>query len=75
VKLKPDLNVRKELCGVPYNFHSPRYRDVMPDGTWIVTEKNTANVKIIGHDDTLLQVNEMNFAGKGHGRLMTPKCL
>ena len=75
VELTPDLNVRKELCGVPYNFHSPRYWDVMPDGTLIVAEKNTDNLKIIGQDDTLLQVNGMNFAGKGPGRFMTAKCL
>ena len=31
--LTPDLNIRQELSGAPYNFRGPRYQDVMPDGT------------------------------------------
>jgi hypothetical protein len=39
----------------------------MPDGTLIVSEKNIDNFKVIGPDDTLLQVKGTNCAGKGPG--------
>jgi hypothetical protein len=67
VVLTPELNVRKELRGVSYNFRNLNYQDVMPDGTLIVSEKNIDNFKVIGPDDTLLQVKGTNCAGKGPG--------
>jgi DNA-binding beta-propeller fold protein YncE len=71
--LTPDLNIRRELSGAPYNFQGPRYQDVMPDGTLIVADKNTHSVKIIGPDSKLLQVIGTGRVGKGPGRFTTPE--
>lgn len=71
--LTPDLKIRKELKGAPYNFRGPRYQDVMPDGTLIVADKNTHSVKIIGPDSKLLQVIGTGRAGKGPGKFTTDR--
>jgi DNA-binding beta-propeller fold protein YncE len=71
--LTPDLNIRRELSGAPYNFRGPRYQDVMPDGTLIVADKNTHSVKIVGPDGALLQVIGTGRAGKGPGQFTTPE--
>lgn len=70
--LSPDLTVKKELSGAPYNFNGVRYQDILPDGTIIAADKNNHQVKIIGADGALLNVIG-NSAGKGPHQFRTPE--
>ncbi len=51
--LSPDLKIKKELKGAPYNFNSVRYQDQLADGTLVVADKNTYTVKSISADGLL----------------------
>ena len=48
--LSPDLEIKRELKGPPYNFDGVRYVDVLPDGTLIAADQKTHSVKFIGPD-------------------------
>ena len=71
--LTPDLEIRRELKGRPYNFSGVRYMDVMPDGTLIVGDKNNHQIKIISADGKLLKVIGSGRGGKGPGEFRTPE--
>lgn len=71
--LSPDLKIKRELKGEPYNFNGVRYQDVLADGTVIAADKNTHTVKIIGPDGALLLVLGTGRAEKGPGRFTTPE--
>ncbi len=71
--LSPDLQVKRELKGSPYDFDGVRYQDVMADGTLIAADKNNHAVKIIASDGTVLFVLGTGSPGKGPGRLATPE--
>jgi len=71
--LSPELKVKRELKGEPYNFNGVRYQDVMPDGTLIAADKNNHQVKIIAPDGKLLLVVGTGDADKGPGRFRTPE--
>ena len=71
--LSPDLQIKRELKGPPYNFDGVRYQDVLADGTIIAADKNNHQVKIIGPDGRLLLTLGGGGAGKGPGRFRTPE--
>lgn len=71
--LSPDLKIKQEWKGAPYNFNGVRYQDVLPDGTVIAADKNNHQVKIIGADGTLLQVLGTGRPEKGPGKFTTPE--
>ena len=71
--LSPDLQVKHELGGKPYNFNGVRYQDVLPDGTVIAADKNNHVVKFIAPDKSLLFVLGTGKPGKGPGLFTTPE--
>lgn len=71
--LSPDLQVKRELGGKPYNFNGVRYQDVLPDGTLIAADKNNHVVKFIAPDGSLLFVLGTGNPGKGPGLFTTPE--
>ena len=71
--LTPDLKIKKELKGAPYNFNGVRYQDVLVDGTLITADKNNHQVKVIAADGTLLKVLGDGKPGKGKGKFRTPE--
>ncbi len=71
--LSPDLEIKRELKGPPYDFNGVRYQDVLPDGTLIVADKNNHQVKVIGPDGRLLLVLGTGKAERGPGRFTTPE--
>ena len=71
--LSPDLEIKRELAGPPYDFKGVRYQDVLADGTLIAADKNNHQVKMIGSDGALLLVLGSGEAGKGPGLFMTPE--
>ena len=71
--LSPELEIKQELKGEPYNFNGVRYQDVMPDGTLIAADKNNHQVKIIAPDGKLLLVIGTGDADKGPGKFRTPE--
>lgn len=71
--LSPDLEIKREWKGAPYNFNGVRYQDVLPDGTVIAADKNNHQVKIIAADGTLLQVLGSGKPEKGPGKFTTPE--
>jgi streptogramin lyase len=71
--LSPDLEIKRELRGSPYNFNGVRYMDVMEDGTLIVGDKNNHQIKIISADGELLKVIGSGRGGKGPGEFRTPE--
>jgi len=70
--LSPDLDIKKELKGDPYNFDGVRYQDVLDDGTLIVADKNNHQIKIIGPDGTLRLVLGSGRPEKGPDVFRTP---
>ena len=70
--LSPELEIKRELSGPPYDFNGVRYQDVLPDGTLIVADKNSHAVKIIAADGSLLAVIG-DRAAKGPGVFTTPE--
>ncbi|MDP6565634.1 MAG: NHL repeat-containing protein [Alphaproteobacteria bacterium] len=71
--LSPELAIKRELKGPPYDFDGVRYQDVLSDGTLIAADKNNHQVKIIAADGRLLLVLGSGRAGKGPGRFRTPE--
>lgn len=71
--LSPDLQIKRELKGAPYNFDGVRYQDLLPDGTLIAADKNNHQVKVIGPDGTLLLVIGTGRPEKGPGKFTTPE--
>lgn len=71
--LSPDLKIKRELKGPPYNFDGVRYQDVLPDGTLIVADKNNHQVKVIGPGGNLVRVLGAGRSGKGPGKFETPE--
>jgi DNA-binding beta-propeller fold protein YncE len=71
--LSPDLDIKLELKGAPYDFNGVRYQDVLPDGTLIATDKNNHQVKFIGPDGELLLVLGSGRPEKGPDRFTTPE--
>jgi len=71
--LTPDLEIKKELKGAPYNFDGVRYQDVLDDGTLIAADKNNHQVKIIGPDGNLVLVLGTGRPEKGEGKFRTPE--
>lgn len=72
--MSPELEIKKELKGEPYNFSGPRYQDLLPDGTLIVADKNTHTVKVIGPDGALVKVmGRQGKPGKGPDVFRTPE--
>jgi DNA-binding beta-propeller fold protein YncE len=64
--LSPELEIKRELAGPPYDFDGVRYQDVLADGTLIAADKNNHQVKVIGPHGALLLV-------LGSGELRTPE--
>jgi len=71
--LSPDLDIKRELKGSPYNFNGVRYMDVMADGTLIVGDKDNDQIKIISSDGKLLKVVGSGQGGRGPGEFRTPE--
>lgn len=71
--LSPDLDIKRELKGSPYNFNGVRYMDVMADGTLIVGDKDNDQIKIISSDGKLLKVVGSGQGGLGPGEFRTPE--
>ncbi len=71
--LSPELKIKRELKGAPYDFDGVRYQDVLPDGTLIAADKNNHQVKVIGPDGALRLVLGTGDPGKGPGRFRTPE--
>lgn len=71
--LSPELKIKRELKGAPYNFDGVRYQDVLPDGTVIAADKNNHQVKVISPDGELLLVLGTGRPGKGPGTFTTPE--
>jgi len=71
--LSPDLEIKREWKGAPYDFDGVRYQDVLPDGTVIAADKNNHQVKFIAGDGRLLLVLGSGSANKGPGLFTTPE--
>ncbi len=71
--LSPDLEIKREWKGAPYDFDGVRYQDVLPDGTVIAADKNNHQVKFIAGDGRVLLVLGSGSAGKGPGLFTTPE--
>lgn len=71
--LSPDLEIKRELKGAPYDFAGVRYMDVLDDGTLIVGDKNNHQVKIISADGQLEKVIGSGKGGKGPGEFRKPE--
>ena len=71
--LSPDLEVKRELKGSPYDFNGVRYQDVLPDGTVIAADKNSHTVKVITPDGSLILVLGTGKPEKGPGKFTTPE--
>jgi len=71
--LSPDLEVKRELKGSPFDFNGVRYQDVLPDGTLIAADKNSNQVKIIAADGSLLLVLGTRQPAKGPMDFTTPE--
>lgn len=71
--LSPDLEIKRELKGSPYNFNGVRYQDVLEDGTLIAADKNNHQVKVIAPSGKLVLVLGGNSAGKGPNLFRTPE--
>ena len=71
--LSPDLQVKHELKGIPYNFNGVRYQDLLPNGILIAADKNNHVVKFIAPDGKLLFILGTDNPGKGPGKFTTPE--
>ncbi len=73
--LSPELEIKRELKGPPYQFNGVRYQDVLPDGTLIAADKNNHTVKIIAPDGKLLLVLGSGRAEKGRANSRRQRAL
>lgn len=71
--LSPNLDIKQELKGEPFNFNGVRYQDVLPDGTLIAADKNSHTIKFISEGGKLLGVLGTGAPGKGPGKFTTPE--
>ena len=71
--LSPELEIKREWKGAPYNFNGVRYQDVLPDGTVIAADKNTHRVLIIAADGRILKVLGSGKPEKGPDVFTTPE--
>ncbi len=71
--LSPDLDIKREWKGAPFEFDGVRYQDVLPDGTVIAADKNNHQVKFISADGRVLLTLGSGSAGKGPGLFTTPE--
>lgn len=71
--MSPDLKIRRELSGAPYNFSGQRYLDVASNGTLIIADKYTHSVKVITGDGALLATIGDGRGGRGPNRFRTPE--
>ena len=71
--LSPDLEIKRELHGPPYDFSGVRYQDVLSDGTLIAADKYNHQIKIIGADGAVLLVIGTGQPDKGPGVFKTPE--
>jgi YVTN family beta-propeller protein len=71
--LSPELEIKRQLKGDPYDFNGVRYQDVLADGTVIAADKYNHSVKIIAPDGALLLVLGTGRPGKGPGMFRTPE--
>ena len=71
--LSPELEIKRELSGPPYDFDGVRYQDVLPDGTLIAADKNNHQVKFIGPDGELILVLGTGSPEMGPGKFRTPE--
>lgn len=71
--LSPELEIKREVKGPPYDFNGVRYLDVLPNGTVIAADKNSHTVKVISADGKLLMVIGNGQPGKGPGKFTTPE--
>lgn len=71
--LSPDLEIKREWKGAPFDFDGVRYQDVLPDGAVIAADKNNHQVKFIAADGRLLLVLGSGSADKGPNLFTTPE--
>ncbi|MDP6831051.1 MAG: NHL repeat-containing protein [Alphaproteobacteria bacterium] len=71
--LSPDLAIKRELSGPPYNFDGVRYQDILADGTIIAADKNNHQIKVIAADGRMLLTLGTGRPGKGPGKFRTPE--
>jgi DNA-binding beta-propeller fold protein YncE len=71
--LSPELVIKRQLKGQPYNFDGVRYQDVFSDGTLITADKNNHQVKFISEDGKLLLVLGSGRREKGPAGFTTPE--
>lgn len=72
--LSPDLKIKEELKGEPYNFNGVRYQDLLADGTLVAGDKCTHTVKFIGMDGAMkLVLGTPGKPGKGENVFRTPE--
>jgi DNA-binding beta-propeller fold protein YncE len=71
--LSPDLKIKKELQGAPYNFNGVRYQDVLADGTLIAADKNNHRVIVIAPDHSIRLVIGTGKPEIGPGKFRTPE--
>lgn len=71
--LSPDLQVKHELKGSPYDFNGVRYQDVLPQGILVAADKYNHAVKFIAPDGRLLYILGTGNPGKGPGKFTTPE--
>lgn len=71
--LSPDLEIKREWKGAPYDFDGVRYQDILPDGTVIAADKNNHQIKFIAADGRVLLVLGSGSADKGPGLFTTPE--
>jgi hypothetical protein len=70
--LSPDLEIKKELKGEPYNFNG--VRGLLADGTLVAGDKYTHTVKFIGMDGAMKLVRGTpGNPGKGENVFRTPE--
>lgn len=71
--LSPDLKVKRELKGQPYNFNGVRYQDVRPDGTIIAADKNNHRVLVISKTGAIRLILGTGKRGIGPNQFTTPE--
>lgn len=71
--LSPDLEIKREWKGAPYDFDGVRYQDILPDGTVIAADKNNHQVKFIAANGRMLLVLGSGSAAKGPNLFTTPE--
>jgi len=71
--LSPDLMIKRELSGSPYDFDGVRYQDVLADGTIIAADKNNHQVKFITASGELALILGTGRPGRGEQEFTTPE--